>query len=144
MRYALQRIELYTSPAQFPWYQAVAPVTLSLPPPSADQRSPASKFTYRFAIHRAGVFHRWESPDDGPDDEQHPHGPEHHEISLHLMMNRETYTVNNVLGITGSPPNIDHIRLQCASNNYKYQSADSLHNRTGSGTFDPASFVTFH
>ena len=59
------------------------------------------------------------------------------------MMNRESYTVNNVLGITGSPPNIDHIRLQCASNNYKYQSADSLHNRTGSGTFDPASFVTF-
>jgi len=112
-------------------------VTLTLPP--SDRKSANSKFTYRFAIHRAGVFHRWESPQDGPDDEDNPAGPDYHEISLHLMVNRESYTVNNVLGVTGLPAKIDHVRVRSSN---RYGSADSLHNRTGSGVFDAATFVT--
>ena len=112
-------------------------MTLTLPP--SDRKSANSKFTYRFAIHRAGVFHRWESPQDGPDDEDNPAGPDYHEISLHLMVNRESYTVNNVLGVTGLPAKIDHVRVRSSN---RYGSADSLHNRTGSGILDAATFVT--
>lgn len=55
------------------------------------------------------------------------------------MVNRESYIVNDVLGITGTTQDIDHVRLHSSPN---YYSAASLHNRSSSGTFDPASFVT--
>ena len=80
-------------------------------------------FNYRYAIYRAGVFHRWEEPSeiDGDDvDEQLSHQDNNeadssnnnvHQIPLHLFNAGELYTVNDVLGFTVGPPDIDHIKI---------------------------------
>ena len=119
-------------------------------------------FTYRYAVHRAGVFYRWEEPTDGPAaDELHPpvkpegdnvklqvdplqmnmnmegssaENPDlglmdtvkedRHEVPLHLLSNRETYIVNDVLGLTTIPPDIDHVRLPSRPT---YTRASTLH-----------------
>jgi trehalose 6-phosphate synthase/phosphatase len=130
-------------------------------------------FTYRYAVHRAGVFHRWEDPSDGPTAEElHPpvqvqghtvkvvveektvtpppppppfgHGgsqadlglmdaetptQDRHEVPLHLLADRETYIVNDVLGLTTIPPDIDHIRLPSGP---MYTKAASLHSQHSS------------
>jgi len=81
-------------------------------------------FNYRYAIYRAGVFHRWEEPSeiDGDDvDEQLSHQDNNeadssnnnvHQIPLHLFNAGELYTVNDVLGFTVGPPDIDHIKIR--------------------------------
>ena len=119
-------------------------------------------FTYRYAIHRAGVFHRWEDPSDGPSNEElhppvKPEGAnvklvldktdcltsdiqdlglmdtvkeDRHEVPLHLLANRETYIVNDVLGLTTIPPDIDHVRLPSRPT---YGKAATLHSQHTSG-----------
>ena len=117
-------------------------MTLTLPPRLPDgQRRMMHNFSYRYAVHRAGVFYRWEETSDGPSqDELHPpvkaeggnvklvvNAPsqlgmenlglmdtvkeDRHEVPLHLLSDRETYIVNDVLGVTTISPDIDHIRL---------------------------------
>ena len=66
-------VPLCTTASSFPWYHTLSPITLQLPPrapPSAQASIPGKQmyYTYRYAIHRAGVFHRWEKPSDGPTD----------------------------------------------------------------------------
>lgn len=59
---------MYTTPADFPWYRALAPLTLNLPPRGLrdDESRKKVKFCYRYAVYRAGLFYRWENPSDGP------------------------------------------------------------------------------
>ena len=97
---------------------------MNLPPRSGVEQRQRQNFVYRYAIHRAGVFHRWESPEDFNNDIEAPDmrrdskltvedadfGSPHHEVPLHLLANQETYIVNDVLGWTKGTPDIDHIR----------------------------------
>jgi hypothetical protein len=131
--YCAKSIALYTTPAQFPWYRAVTPLTLTLPPRGMNDEESRKKFkfTYRYAIYSGGVFSRWEQPSDGPDIDPY-HGDDgdiamsdssltssstnrlsHHEIPLHQMQHSETYVVSNVLGVTWIPSDkraVHHIR----------------------------------
>jgi trehalose 6-phosphate synthase/phosphatase len=142
----LQSFVLHTTPTDFPWYHTLNPITLPLSAKLPHDVSeggaegrPKSKFTYRYAIHRAGVFHRWENPSDGGPEQPHtadiaaesaqPSGEPGHEVPLHLMQSREIYTVNDVLGITGAPANIDHNRLP---SHQGLQRAQTLHARHSS------------
>jgi trehalose 6-phosphate synthase/phosphatase len=144
-------IPLYTSATQFPWYHSVSPITLPLPL-RALEREPRKQgnFVYRYAIHRAGIFHHWEDTTDAPEDLQAakslrlsastsaqslpvteddltvPHNSPHHEVPLHLMHNHESYVVNDVLGLTNTKPEIDHIR---ADTQPTYTRASTLHAR---------------
>ena len=147
---------MYTAPSEYPWYHTLSPLTLPLPTRLIDDESRKKvRFSYRYAIHRAGVFSRWERPSDsGPeipaisagdslvpgDDDvtmdemqtfQHSTTSSAllHEVPLHLMQNRETYTVNDVLGLTTGPPKVDHVRLPTHPT---VQRASTLHARTGS------------
>jgi trehalose 6-phosphate synthase/phosphatase len=121
---------------------------LSLPPPSprtgdaGDQHHTA--FRYQYAIYRAGVFHRYESEQiDAPKEITQPHDKKaFHELPLHLLSHGEHYKVNDVLGVTGSHLNIDHIRPMVFSATNYAMSAESLHNRTNSNVDTAASFVT--
>lgn len=63
-----QSIPLHTTPAQFPWFHSLTPLTLSLPSQGTGPTNgrPKAFFRYRYAVHRAGVFHRWEQASDGP------------------------------------------------------------------------------
>ena len=123
MFHFFQSIPLFTTAAQYPWYHAASPLTLSLPPQAGEgQQSQRSSFVYRYAVHRAGVFFRWEQCSDGPpelladstaqnqqDTERSQSGM--HEVPLHLLTHGETYAVNDVLGFFADPPDIEHIRL---------------------------------
>jgi hypothetical protein len=78
-------------------------------------------FAHRFAIHRAGVFYRWEQLSDGGEDVKKTTGDDVdvtmeeelpcHQVPIHLMANRNSYTVNDVLGIVTGPPDVDHITV---------------------------------
>ena len=125
---------------------------LSLPPPSSrsggagdqDQHH-SSAFRYQYAIYRAGIFHRFESVQvDAPKDilQSHDGKKSFHELPLHLLANGENYTVNDVLGVIGTHPNIDHIRTKVLSTTNYSMSAESLHNRTNSNIDTAAAFVT--
>jgi trehalose 6-phosphate synthase/phosphatase len=121
-----QTIPLYTTASQFPWYHTLNPLTLTLPPhtESGDGRV-KQNFTHRYAIHRAGVFHRWEKLSDGGEDVDETIGDDVdvkmeeassselpcHQVPIHLMANRNAYTVNEVLGIVTGPPDVDHITV---------------------------------
>jgi trehalose 6-phosphate synthase/phosphatase len=101
-------------------------------------------FRYRYEIHRAGIFHRYESRAvDAPQELPPPGDAVYHALPLHLLSHGERYTVNDVLGLVGGPPKIEHHRnhLPARSNEVVYSTADSLHNRTASSG-DPAAFVT--
>uniref|UniRef100_A0A7S2Y679 Alpha,alpha-trehalose-phosphate synthase (UDP-forming) n=1 Tax=Entomoneis paludosa TaxID=265537 RepID=A0A7S2Y679_9STRA len=115
-----KRIPLFTTAAQFPWYHSTTPVTLTLPPRAMQgQQRQRSSFTYRYAIHRAGLFYRWEGTSDGPQELAQQSKLEavgtspisKHELPLHLLSNRESYVVNDVLGVMGGHPDIDHVRV---------------------------------
>lgn len=105
---------------------------MTLPPRALEDKPgvPDSQkfFKYRYAIHRAGVFYRWEDASDqlnDDDDEgdvtmedsapaaQAPAPPQEsrHVVPLRLLASRESYTINNVLGVFTGPPDIDHIRV---------------------------------
>lgn len=99
-------------------------------------------FSYRYAIHRAGVFFRWENASDLVDEgedatmEDSQGGEtmatdeeQRHRVPLRLLVTRESYTINNVLGVTTGPPDIDHIRVPTRPT---YTSAASMHSRDSS------------
>lgn len=161
-------IPLYTTAATYPWYRTARPLTLSLTgSPSKtlfvdpDPQAPSNNlcFKYRYAIHRAGVFHRYEEPSDtaedpvvegddslamdiGMDDinNQAPTvGIAYHQVPLRLLANRQSYVVNDVLGKTTGPPKIDHIRLEPTNGGYgdgpleePAPSVATMHSRSGS------------
>ena len=121
-------------------------------------------FKYRYAIHRAGAFYRFETPSDAPlmddnddddkdvamdigiDDEQdanaggaasasNPQKHSVHQVPLRLFANRESYVVNDVLGKTTGPPDIDHNRLEnrvSGGGGERTPSVANLHSRTSS------------
>ena len=148
-------MELYTTAAEFPWYHTQFPLTLPLPPRGLDDEvRKKATFSYRYAIHRAGEFYRWEQPSDGGQvtidarqggaaggsgvnltdggstgemknfQQRTNRDVPMHEVHLHLMQNRESYTVHDVLGVTTGPPNIEHVRLP---KHLTYQPASMLH-----------------
>jgi hypothetical protein len=65
-------VPLYTTAAEYPWYKTAQPLALSLSAPSKtpfvdpDPNAPSNNlfFKYRYVIHRAGVFYRYEDDED--------------------------------------------------------------------------------
>mmetsp|Transcript_27088 Transcript_27088/g.55473 ORF Transcript_27088/g.55473 Transcript_27088/m.55473 type:complete len:1252 (-) Transcript_27088:142-3897(-) len=132
------RIPLFTTAKSYPWYTTRTPLSISLPAASKSDSVAARKavfYRYRYAVYRAGVFHRWEQPSDGGDVEEfrHHEGEDAdvpmesasppptpsaddtecvHQIPMRLLHNGELYTVNDVLGVTAGPPDIDHIKVR--------------------------------
>jgi len=116
-------IPLYTTQSAYPWYVSNSTIPIHVP-----RDAEKSKFTYRYGVFRAGVFHRWEQPSDGPseitrieveekDSEQSSSNSSdtneyRHELPLRLLTVEELYTVNDVLGVTNGHPDIDHIRFR--------------------------------
>lgn len=100
-------------------------------------------YRYTYAVYRGGKFYRYENGSDGQDiledDEYHHHHPPSpppavmeqqqqqaerllvHQLPLRLLHPSELYTVNDLLGITTGPPDIDHIKVRPA-----YSSIGSL------------------
>lgn len=142
-----QSIPLYTTATSYPWYHTISPITLSLPARALEEKGgvPESQryYSYRYAIHRAGVFHRWENASDLVDVEgedvtmEDSQGGEkmvteeerRHKVPLRLLVTRESYTINDVLGVTTGPPDIDHIRVPTRP---AYTSAAAMHSRDSS------------
>ena len=140
---AKQAIPLYTTAANYPWYSAKSPTGIRLPVEKDDDgynhhEANTHVYAYRYAIYRAGIFHRWERPSDGPSeigskvqdgmegDDGDLNTPsthslaegtddKHHSVPLRLLAHQELYTVNDVLGITQGHPDIDHIRVRPTS-----------------------------
>ena len=62
-----------------------------------------------------------------------PAPPKYHQVPLRLLFNRESYVVNDVLGKTTGPPDIDHNRMDGKySVSEEKPSVASLHSRHGS------------
>lgn len=142
--FSSQSIPLYTAAASFPWYHTIAPITLTLPPRALEDKKgvPDAQrfFSYRYAIHRAGVFYRWENASDLKHDDDEDVTMEdsqdnnnattesseglRHKIPLRLLATRETYRINDVLGVTSGCPDIDHIRVPTRPT---YGSAATMH-----------------
>lgn len=137
---------MYTSSSSYPWYNSQSPIAISIPSGAVDEHTPEElkSFEYRYAVFRGGVFHRWEQHSDGPSDNDEDvtmtddidHHPDeslevpYHRLPLRLLSNRETYVVNDVLGLTKGPVDIDHLRMPSER---RTQSAASLHSRDNSG-----------
>ena len=134
------------------------PVLVSLPDLSVhipDSYSSNQYYSYRYAIYRAGAFHRFENVSDGPSDTEpfrHDHGrsdyPEDdvdmegyrshhpratsaarllkHQVPLRLFCPGESYIVNDVLGVTSGIPDIEKITAS------ELAKADTLLNRSTS------------
>lgn len=106
------RIPLFTTAKSYPWYTTRSPVSLTLPSTAS---SGSAVHRYRYAIYRAGVFHRWETSADGGDDFRHLNlAPSSgtHGVPMRLFHAGELYTVNDVLGVTEGPPDVDHIKMK--------------------------------
>lgn len=110
-------------------------------------------FSYKYAVHRAGLFHRWENPSDvikSKEETKNYHtlvdskvtlSEEDladkasrqqemlHEVPLHLLNNREVYVVNDILGLTTAAPDIDLVK---AKSRPTYTRAGALHARAPS------------
>lgn len=124
---------LFTTAKSYPWYTTRTPLSLQLPAPQSNKT-----YRYRYAIHRAGIFHRWEEPSDGGGIEKiRAHqtvesggNSDVHTLPLRLLHGGELYTVNDVLGVTVGPPDIDHIKVR-----KNYSSVGSLARKnSASGT----------
>jgi hypothetical protein len=145
----MKSIALYTTPAQFPWYRAATPLTLTLPPRGINDEESRKKFkfSYKYAIYSGGVFSRWEQPSDGPDPDDgdvtmsegssatagttgSSSRSDYHEIALHHMQHGETYVVSNVLGLNFIPADIDHVFVKATGPSYTQ--AATLHNPANS------------
>jgi trehalose 6-phosphate synthase/phosphatase len=104
------QVPLFTTAKSHPWY-ASSPLSLTLPPAASPKKGKINQddefYRYRYAIYRAGVFHRWEYSSDGDDMTDPGHV---HQVSLRLFQPGESYTVNDVLGITVGPPNVYHLK----------------------------------
>jgi len=135
---------LFTTASSFPWYHTLAPVTLSLPPRALEGKDgvPESSkyFSYRYAIHRAGVFYRWETSLDMGDDNEDvamegdgsaEANEARHKVPLQLLATHESYTINDVLGVTTGRPDIDHIRIETTP---AYANAATIHSANNSTT----------
>mmetsp|Transcript_27863 Transcript_27863/g.31931 ORF Transcript_27863/g.31931 Transcript_27863/m.31931 type:complete len:1287 (+) Transcript_27863:196-4056(+) len=61
-----QPIPLYTSASSYPWYKTRSPTAITLP----SSTESGDTFTYRYSVHRAGVFYRWEQQIDGPSSDE--------------------------------------------------------------------------
>ena len=74
-------------------------------------------FTYRYAVHRAGVFHRWEDPSDGPSrDELHPPvKPEGDNVKLEVDRSQLSSGGNQDLGLMDTVKEDRHEVLQEAA-----------------------------
>jgi len=122
---------LHTTAAAYPWYATSSTIAINIP-----LNNERAEKTYRYAVFRAGVFYRWEQPSDGPSDldldeqeeekeqDQNPtlstpvKPPQpRHKLPLRLLTPDELYTVNDVLGTTNGPPDIDHIRVRTKASN---------------------------
>ena len=106
------KIPLFTTAKSYPWYTTRTVVPLTLP---AGDGSGDVVYRYRYAIYRAGIFHRWENVSDAVDIKGFRHGDQGtnvHELPLRLFQAGELYTVNDVLGVTGGPPDVDHIKVR--------------------------------
>jgi hypothetical protein len=157
---------LYTTATSYPWYHTLQPITLSLPNRLFENDPSMSSaenynFRYRYAVHRAGVFYRFENTfdnfnediDGGDDDDvamdigidgddaakKSNMSVSYHQVPLRLLSNRESYIVNDVLGKTGGPPDIDHNRLvhngngaNGGSKEERTPSVGTLHSRNSS------------
>eukprot|EP00584_Thalassiosira_punctigera_P006186 CAMPEP_0172526174 /NCGR_PEP_ID=MMETSP1067-20121228/1140_1 /TAXON_ID=265564 ORGANISM="Thalassiosira punctigera, Strain Tpunct2005C2" /NCGR_SAMPLE_ID=MMETSP1067 /ASSEMBLY_ACC=CAM_ASM_000444 /LENGTH=1201 /DNA_ID=CAMNT_0013309623 /DNA_START=51 /DNA_END=3656 /DNA_ORIENTATION=- len=127
------RVPLLTTAKSYPWYTTRSPLSLPFP------KTPNSTniYRYRYAIHRAGIFHRWEDPSDGGDVEElrghqttiggTPSAAEVHSVPMRLLQPGELYAVNDVLGVTSGPPDIDHVKVRKT-----FSSVGSLARRTNS------------
>jgi hypothetical protein len=130
-------VPLYTTATAHPWYHTLQPISLSLPPKGNGECEPL--FRYRFVIHRAGVFHRFEDPSDSSEIDQEDEavgdvdmnsdGLQYHKVPLRLLADRESYVINDVLGKTNGPPDIDHIRVQTSTG--LKSSVTLLHSKQG-------------
>jgi hypothetical protein len=151
-----QLIPLYTTAAAYPWYHTLQPLTIGLPRNESDLKHPENHFfRYRYAVHRGGKFHRFENESDfpsikdlgeqtGDDDVAMDIGIEdnkpanddlvtYHQVPLRLLANRESYVVNDVMGKTNGPPDIDHNRLEHKHiNEGRTSSVASMHSRNSS------------
>lgn len=105
---------------------------------------------YRYAVHRGGKFYRFENESDAPslkdesgdsdtamdpgseDDEMNDDIIVYHQVPLRLFANRESYVVNDVLGKTTGPPDIDHHRLETHASEGRTSSVASMHSTTSS------------
>jgi hypothetical protein len=133
-------VPLYTTATTHPWYHTLQPIALSLSNLFKGKGESDPLFRYRYVIHRAGVFHRFEDPSDSSemeqddetmrDDDMNSDGIQYHKAPLRLLANRESYVINDVLGKTNGPPDIDHIRVQKHAGNRS--SVTSLHSRQDS------------
>lgn len=134
---------------------------MTLPPRALEEKNKVPEaqrfFTYRYAIHRAGVFHRWEDATDLVSTGDQTKGGDKdvamkdttnnnnnnskddgfHRIPLRLLATRESYTINDVLGVTDGPPDIDHIRVPTRP---ALTSAASMHSRDQSQSHLPSSY----
>eukprot|EP00934_Nitzschia_sp_Nitz4_P000007 Nitzschia sp. Nitz4//scaffold110_size71422//26492//30639//NITZ4_005869-RA/size71422-snap-gene-0.35-mRNA-1//-1//CDS//3329533074//7//frame0 len=150
-------IPLYTTAAAYPWYHTVQPLTVSLHESPEDSASEGGRiFRYRYLVHRGGTFHRFERasdcPSDGDDEpamaidkeEREPQSSNEeesvgfHKLPLRLLVNRESYVVNDVLGAPKNHPDIDHAHMEHAKpetlgRERNTASVDSLHSRSASG-----------
>jgi trehalose 6-phosphate synthase/phosphatase len=108
---------------------------VGLPRTESDLKHPENHyFRYRYAIYRKGKFYRFEKASDAPSTKDIPDGDNsdiamdvgmdtsseptddssvaHHQLTLRLLANRESYVVNDVLGKITGPPDIDHNRME--------------------------------
>ena len=124
---------------------------LPLPPPQQQQQQQQQQrfFRYRYAIYRAGRFHRWEDPSDAGSsgasasasasaspEEQPQQAPSSsspslpmHCLPLQCLSRDEQYAVSDVLGRPEDPPSIEHVAAVRIGGTY---SAASLHSRQDS------------
>jgi trehalose 6-phosphate synthase/phosphatase len=115
----LQKVGLFTTVSQYPWYRTTVPLTLTLPARKIN-------FQYRYAIHRAGVFLRWEGSSDAPEDLMTTDTAVVefiHEVPLHHLRNRESYVVSDVLG-SNRVSDVEHVPPPTKP---VYSSATTLH-----------------
>lgn len=86
------------------------------------------------------MFHRWETASDMEDDNNDVamedsqvdaagESTARHKVPLRLLATRENYTINDVLGVTTSHPDIDHIR---AEQRPAFANTATLHSRDSS------------
>lgn len=116
---------LHTTASAYPWYATSSTIAINIP-----LNAENVKYSYRYAVFRAGVFHRWEDPSDGPSDldsedqdgrstsykrSNNNTKSDRHNMPLRLLQPDEIYNVNDVLGVTAAPPDIDHIRIRMKS-----------------------------
>jgi len=135
---------------------AAAPTGPAAGPPAgpAAEAEPRQFFRYRYAVYRAGVFHRWERPADACDDGDAAMNMEetvtagaaadaddgdlqHHQLPLRLLAQGELYQLSDVLGRPAHQPELEHIRIR--TNLGSASSVASLHSRHDSHTFNSGS-----